>query len=445
MKKVLLFVAAAVMAVSITFAQDDAKAAAKAAKAAAKALKAEIKAANKVLKEAQAILIAPDGDINRANTLIESAMENKHTASNPDTWNTAGQIQKRFYDMENEKLYLRKLENPEATPENPDLFYGSLSKMCDYYIKCDELEQLPNAKGNVVVKYREANKEQIYTNRVNLLVAGIYYYNMGQFKDAHKYFSQYISTASAPMLAEYNITPATDEYLVDYAAFNSVQAGLQIEDYALALTNIDLAKQSQDPDVVASVYRLEAQSYLNMGDSVKWIELLKAGVERAPEDQYYYSNLISCYVNKNQNEELMAFADEMIAKNPQPIFRYVKGYLYQTMKEYDKAIEEYKIVIEQDPSYANAYHNLGICYSDLAQQVSESSASLNFRSKAFKESQEKMKDYYRLALPMFEKLRAMDDGTDPERKTVWTSGLYNCYYILNMGKELEEIEKIMNQ
>ena len=44
MKKVLLFLAAAVMSVSMTFAQD-AKAAAKAAKAAEKARKAEIKVA----------------------------------------------------------------------------------------------------------------------------------------------------------------------------------------------------------------------------------------------------------------------------------------------------------------------------------------------------------------------------------------------------------------
>ena len=446
MKKVLLLVAAAVMSVSITFAQDDAKAAAKAAKAAAKALKAEVKAANKVLREAQGILNLPEGgDINHANNLIQQAMVNEHTKNNPDTWYTAGKIQEQFYNIENEKLYLRKLDNPEATPENPDLFYGSLSKMCDYFIKCDELEHLPNEKGSIVVKYREANKTQIYSNRINLLVAGIYYYNAGQFKEAHKYFSQYISTANTPMLAEYNITPETDEYMVDYAAFNSVQAGLQIEDYALALTNIDIAKLSKNPDMVSSIYRMEAQSYLSMGDSVKWIELLKQGVERAPEDQYYYSNLISYYVSKNQNDELMAFADEMIAKNPQPIFRYVKGYLYQNMKEYDKAIEEYKVVIEQDPTYANAYHNLGICYSDLAQQVSDASTTLNFRSKAFKASQEKMKEYYRMALPMFEKLRTLDDGTDPERKTAWTSGLYNCYYILNMGDELEEIEKIMNQ
>ena len=55
-----------------------------------------------------------------------------------------------------------------------------------------------------------------------------------------------------------------------------------------------------------------------------------------------------------------------------------------------------------------------------------------------------MKEYYRLALPMFEKLRVLDDGTDPMRRAAWTNGLYNCYYILNMGNELKEIEKLMN-
>ena len=438
MKKVLLLVAAAVMSVSVSFAQEDAKAAAKAAKAAAKALKAEIKAANNVLREAQGILNTPEGgDLNVANSLIQQAMENVHTTNNPDTWNVAGQIQQKFYMKEAEKLYL-------AQPYDTVAFYGSLSKMCDYFIKCDELEQIPNEKGSVVVKYRPANKEQVYVNRPNLLNGGIFYYNKGQFREAHNLFSQYISTAFAPMLAEYNITPETDEYMTDIAAYYSVQAGLQAEDNELALKNIDLANLSKDADMAASIYRLEAQSYLNMGDSLKWIDLLKEGVERAPEDQYYYSNLISYFVNNNKSEELMAFADEMIAKNPQPIFRYVKGYLFQTTKEYEKAIEEYKMVIEMDPTYANAYHNLGICYSDMAQQISDASATQDFRSKAFKASQAKMKEYYKLALPMFEKLRTLDDGTDPARKVAWTSGLYNCYYILNMGKELAEIEKIIN-
>ena len=438
MKKVLLFMAAAVMSVSMTFAQDDAKAAAKAAKAAAKALKAEIKAANKVVRDAQAILNLPEGaDYNAANALIQQAMVNEHTKNNPDTWNIAGQIQNRFYMKEAEKLYL-------GQPYDTVAFFGSLANMCEYFIKCDELEQLPNDKGVVVVKYRPANKEQVYINRPNLLNGGIFYYNKGMFKQAHNLFTQYISTASAPMLAEYNITPETDEYMADIAAYYSVQAGLQTEDYALAMQNIDIAKLSKDPNMSSSIYRLEASTYLNMGDTVKWVELLKAGVERAPEDQYYYSNLLTYYVGLNNLEELTAFADEMLAKNPLPIFHYVKGYIYQNMKEYDKAIEEYKIVIEQDPTYASAYNNLGVCYSDLAQQVSDASATLDFRSKAFKQSQAKMKEYYRLALPMFEKLRLLDDGTDPMRRAAWTNGLYNCYYILNMGAELKEIEKLMN-
>lgn len=439
MKKVLLLVATVMMSVSISFAQTNDKEAAKAAKAAAKALKAEIKAANKVLKEAQGILNVPEsGSLSTANDLIQQAMVNVHTKDNPDTWNVAGQIQNGFYIKEAEKLYL-------GQPYDTVAFFGSLSKMCDYFIKCDELEQELLATAGKAVKYRPANKEQIQVNRPNLLNGGIFYYNKGQFKEAHSLFSQYIATATAPMLAEYNITPATDEYLADVAAYYSVQAGLQAEDYELALTNIDLAKQAQDPAMAASIYRLEASSYLNLGDSAKWIDLLKAGVERAPEDQYYYSNLISYFVDNKKNDELMFFADEMVARNPQPIFRYVKGYLYQNMKEYDKAIEEYKLVIEQDPTYASAYHNLGICYSDLAQQASEASANMNFRSKEFKAAQEKMKEYYRLALPMFEKLRTLDDGTDSERRTAWTSGLYNCYYILNMGKELAEIEKLLNQ
>ena len=103
MKKVLLFMAAAVMSASVSFAQADDKAAAKAAKEAAKALKLEIKNANKVLKEAQGILNMPEGgDMNVANNLIQQAMVNVHTKDNPDTWNVAGQIQQKFYMKEAE-------------------------------------------------------------------------------------------------------------------------------------------------------------------------------------------------------------------------------------------------------------------------------------------------------------------------------------------------------
>ena len=433
MKKVLLLVAAAVMSVSMTIAQDDAKAAAKAAKAAAKALKAEIKEANKVLREAQGQLNAIDGSIDQANALIEVAMENKHTACNPDTWYTAGKIQNKYYDKENEKMYLQQ-------PYDQDLFFGSLSKMFDYFIKCDELEQLPNATGKVVVKYRPETSDLLSRLRINLVSGGVTYFNADENEKAFDFFSQYIDVADVPLLAAYNLME-TDTLIYEIAYYATL-AGLKMEDYNKALKYVDLAMNKAD--IAAKAIEYKALSYISLGDTANWLNTLKVGVEKFPEVQYFYSNLISYYNTNGNTEDLMAFADEMLEKNPLPIFRFVKGFVYQNMSDYDKAIEEYKIAIEQDPNYTGAYRNLGICYCQLAQNASDKMTSLNIKSKAYKEQKEVVSSYYRLALPIYEHLRKIDDGTDPDVRSAWTNGLYTCYYMLNMGKEFEEIEKIVN-
>ena len=432
MKKVLLFMAAAVMSASVSFAQVDDKAAAKAAKEAAKALKAEIKAANKVLKEAQGVLNAPDGNMDQANALIESAMENQHTAGNPDTWYTAGKIQNKIYDKENEKMYL-------GQSYDKGKFFGSLSKMFDYYMKCDELEQLPNAAGKVVVKYRPEISDFLSRVRINLVSGGVGYFNENENMKAYELFAKYIDVADAPMFESYNFE-ATDSLMPEIAYYATL-AALKMEDYQKALTYVDMAMKKED--VAQKAIEYKAMSYLNLGDTVKWIDVLKDGVEKFPGVEYFYSNLISHYNNNGNTEDLVAFADEMLAKNPLPIFRFVKGFVYQNQREFDKAVEEYKLCIEQDPNYTGAYRNLGICYCTIAQEKSDAMSSLNIKSKEYKAQKEVVNGYYKLALPIYEQLRKMDDGSDPEVKNAWTNGLYTCYYMLNMGKEFEEIEKIL--
>ncbi len=432
MKKVLLLMAAAVMSASVSFAQVDDKAAAKAAKEAAKALKAEIKAANKVLREAQGVLNAPDGNMDQANALIEAAMENKHTASNPDTWYTAGKIQEKYYNQENEKMYLQQ-------PYNQDKFFGSLMKMFDYYLKCDDLEQVPDEKGKVVVKYRPELTNLLSGVRINLVSGGVTYFNENNNEKAFDLFSKYIDVADAPLFASLNY--AETDTLMYEIAYYATLAGLKLEDYNKALKYVDLAMNKED--IAQKAIEYKAMAYINLNDTANWLETLKLGVEKYPAVEYFYSNLISYYNNNGKPEELMAFADEMLAKNPLPIFRFVKGFVFQNMKELDKAIEEYKICIEQDPNYTGAYRNLGICYCQIAQDLSDAASTLDVKSKAYKAKKEEINGYYKLALPIYEHLRKIDDGTDPDVKNAWTNGLYTCYYMLNMGKEFEEIEKIL--
>ena len=425
--------AAAVMSVSITFAQADDKAAKKAAKEAAKALKAEIKEANKILKEAQGVLNAVDGNMDQANALIESAMTNKHTASNPDTWYTAGKIQEKIYNKENEKMYLQQAYDQAK-------FFGSLSKMFDYFLICDSLEQIPDAKGKIVAKYRPETSDLLSRIRINLVSGGVTYFNENNNEKAFELFSKYIDVADAPMFAALNY--AETDSLMHEIAYYATLAGLKMEDYHKALKYVDLAMKKED--VAQKAIEYKAMSYINLGDTVNWINALKLGVEKYPAVEYFYSNLISYYNNSGDTKDLVAFADEMLAKNPLPIFRFVKGYVYQNQKEYDKAIEEYKICIEQDPKYTGAYRNLGICYCQIAQDMSDAASTLDIKSKAYKAKKEEINGYYKLALPIYEQLRKMDDGSDPDVKSAWTNGLYTCYYMLNMGKEFEEIEKIMD-
>ena len=427
MKKVLLTIMAALVTLGTAYAQD-----AKADKAAAKALKAEIKEANKTLKKAMQILSSEGGDINEAQTYINQALENKHTVSNPDTWNTAGQIQAKFYDRENEKMYLKQ-------PYNEDLFFDALSKMYTYFNKCDELESQPNAKGKVVRKYRDANAERLFGIRPNLVSGGITYFNKDNNQKAYDLFSQYIESANYPMLAKYNIAE-TDSFLTVVSYYASL-AGMKMEDYNKALKYIDNALD--DPEVGEQAMMYKCMSYANMGDTLTWIECLKDGVQRYPSKEYFYSNLISYYSTHNKDAELIAFADEMLEKTGLPIFSFVKGFVAQNAKNYEEAIKYYKDVIEKDPNYTGAYRNLAICYCQMAQDKSDSISNLNMKSKEYKAGMEEVKDWYRLALPLYEKLRALDDGSDPDVKVAWQSGLYTCYYMLNMGKEFEEIEKLM--
>lgn len=433
MKKAFLFVMAGLMTMSMSFAQD-AKLDKAAAKAAAKALKAEIKAANKTLKAAKTALNAEGGDINQAKALIDQALENKHTATNADTWNTAGLIQKKFYDKENEKMYLKQTYSE-------DVFFGSLNKMFEYFNKCDELESLPNDKGKVIYKFRETNAETLYGVRPNLVSGGVTYFNKDNNQLAFDLFAQYIESANYPLLGKYNIAE-TDSFLTVVAYYASL-AAMKMENYDLALKYIDMALDDKEVGEQAMTYKCMA--YASKGDSAQWVETLKTAVEKYPSKEYFYSNLISYYNDHDQNDELMSFANEMIAKTDLPIFYFVRGYLNQNEKKYNAAITEYNLALERDANYTGALRNLAICYCQLAQDRSDEVSMLNMKSKEYKAGMGEVKEWYRKALPLYEKLRDIDDGSDPDVKQAWQSGLYTCYYMLNMDKEFEAIEKILEQ
>ena len=386
-------------------------------------------AQEKAVKEAKKIASAVTPDFAKADELINQALTNPETKDLAETWNVAGFIQKRKSEKEMENAYLRK-------PYDTLQVYNSALNMCKYYFKCDELAQIPDAKGKVKNKYRRSNTSAMLAERGNLINGGIQFFNENKNKEALEFFATYVDMAAHPMFEKENLLK-TDTILPQIAYYASLAAA-KIEDYPNLLKYAPYAKD--DKEVGKYAMEFISTALKAEGDTAKWIASLQEGLQKYPDHQFFFGHLIDYYSNNNKYDEAMSFADNMLAKDPNNVFYlYVKGYLYHNMKDYDKALEFYKKTIEVDPNYAEAYSNIGLIYCIQAQEFSEKSTS-DVNDPQYKEDQATLKTFYEKARPYYEKARELK----PDQKDLWGTGLYRVYYNLQMGPEFEEIEKVMN-
>lgn len=386
-------------------------------------------AQEKAVKEAKKIANGVTPDFAQAEQLINGALTNPETKDQAETWNVAGFIQKRRSEKEMENAYLRK-------PYDTLQVYKSALDMCKYYLKCDELAQIPNEKGKIKNKYRKANSAIIMNERGNLINGGIQFFNEDKNKEALEYFGMYVSLPSQPMFAE-NEEIKADTLLPQIAYYASL-AAMKLEDYASVLKYAPAAQD--DKEVGKYAMEFISTALKAEGDTAKWIASLQEGVQKYPDHPFFFGNLIDYYSNHKKFDDAMAFADNMIAKDPNNPFNvYVKGYLYHNMEDYDNALKYYKKTIELDPNYAEAYSNIGLIYCLKAQDFSEKATS-DVNDPKYAEDMAQLKTFYEQAKPYYEKARELK----PDQKDLWLNGLYRVYYNLQMGPEYEEIEKLMN-
>jgi len=283
-------------------------------------------------------------------------------------------------------------------------------------------------------KFRSKNAPIILTERVNLINGGSQYYNLGKNKEALDFFGMYVDLAKAPILEKEQL--ATKDTLLSMVAFYASLSASRMNDYPSAIKYGLIAKN--DKENGNSAMQLVAEAYKAQKDTTNWVNTLKEGIQSYSDNNYFFGHLVDYYSNTNKFEDAMAFADQMIAKDPKnAFFLYVKGYLNQSMKKYDKAIEFYKKTIEIDPKYTEAYSNMGLAY--LSQAIDyESNLKIEFNDPKYKGEQVKIKKFYEDAKPYYEKARELK----PDSKELWLSGLYSVYYKLGIGgPEFDELAK----
>lgn len=381
------------------------------------------------VKEAKSIIEGTNPDFAKAEQLISAALKDPSTMNDPAAWNIAGQIQSKVNEKENTKLYLKQ-------PFDTTRMYNSILEMYQYFLKCDELAQVPNEKGKIKNKFRKENADIMLKSRSNLLNGFVQYLNSGDSKKALDFFKTYADSRDYPILADAKLAQQNDTILNQYAYY-AIAAAYRESDYEFVKKYAPAGMKYEKN--ASNCLQILAEVYKAQKDSVEFLKTVQEGVAKYPSEKYFLGSVIDYYSSHNQNEKAMEFADSQLKNDPNNKFMvFVKAYLYQMMKDYDNAITYYDKAIQLDPAYADALSNLGLTYVLKAQSVSDK-ATTNVNSPKYKQDQAAIKALYEKARPYYEKARQLK----PDNKDLWARGLYRVYYCLNMAPQFEEMEKIL--
>lgn len=373
-----------------------------------------------------------EGNAAKAAQIIAPALKDASTAGDPNTWKLAGDFQKKIYDDENMKLYL-----PGGKADTAKL-YKSLDKMFNYYLKADQLEDAQVKAGTLKkAKLRKNLAKTLVNVRPNLTNGGSDSYNAGNYAAALKYFGMYVDTANEPMFDEY--PTVKNDTLVPLIACYAALAANSVNDKAAIAKYATIGKSHKEEGYRALMCLAEVYGKGETPDSTKWLEAIKEGSERYPEQEYFIGNLMDYYIQKGKIDEGLNEINQVLAKNETPYYLYVKGVLQYEKKQYDEAIVTFNKIISLNKEFvAEAYSKIGDCYFFPAQNLVEENGKLSMDDKNYTVNENKIKELYEKARPNYEKAKQLK----PDDKRLWGQFLLNIYWKLNKA-EYEALEKEM--
>ena len=384
-----------------------------------------------VVKEAKSMKKDPVA----AAKVLEAALTNPETANDPNTWQLAGDLQKAIYDEENMKMYL-----PGGQADMPRM-YNSLVKMFEYYLKCDDVEQAGIANGTVKkAKLRKKNAENLLKVRTNLSNGGVEAFNANDYEGAQKYFGLFVDVVDHPMFADQAAALKADTLNTLFANYAAMAAGMrEPKDVASVIKYGNIGKENASEGWRALMFMAEVYGNKENGDSIKWLETIKEGAQRFPEQDFFVGNIMDYYLQRGMVDEGLAQIDQLLATNEKPYFLYVKGVLLYEKKDYEAAHAALdKVIAAGGDLVAEAYSKKGDIYFFPAQQIVEENSSLNIDDPKYNANEAKIKEAYELAKPFYEKAKELE----PDNQQIWGQMLLRIYWTLNKA-EYEALEKEM--
>lgn len=363
-------------------------------------------------------------NLDQAAASMKKLLADSANRTNRKIWTIYFDAVRKQYEQGNEKLYLKQKYDTAQ-------LFNYTRQLFEVAFQYDSVETAPDKKGRRDFEFRKGHSDYLAHIRSNLYNGGIWFLNKKKYPDAYKFFDCYIECASQPMFKQRNYGEK-DKHLPT-AAYYAVYSGYKMKDPKATLHHSYEALK----DTVHYNYMLQylAETYMLEKDTARYVASLKEGFKRVPTFPYFFPRLVEYYVVRNQLDSAMTVVNEALTVVPDSdVYLAAKSNLLLEQGKLQECIEVSKKVIEVNQKLGDPYYNAGICYFNLA--VEQDKNSHNSRK-----AKEQVEENYKKALPYLVKYRELE----PKEQGKWAFPLYTIYLNLNMGKEFDEIDKVMKQ
>lgn len=381
-------------------------------------MSAPMSAQRKQIGEARTILKSGK-NLEQAEKLMTDLLKDSANQQNVRIYDVWLQAVEKQYLALNEKMYIKQKVDTAA-------FFNLAKRMFVVAEKLDSIDAKPDKNGKSHPEYRKDNAAKMNTYRPNIYYGGAHHLKKGDFKSALDFFEMYLDCDRQPLFTGYDYMYKDPK--MGEVAYWATYCGYRLNDPVLVLRHAATAQRDEQKLEYTLQYMAEAWDKLD--DDSMHIATLWQGFKKYPQSNYFFPRLMDIY-NSRGNFQMadsvvnMALANDSVNE----LYLFAKSTVMLNMKKYSDCLRYCDQLIEVNPEQPDVYYTAGIACLNIAQNMDP------------RKKKKQILKMYDKARPYMEKYREMA----PSELDKWAPALYRIYFNLNMGKQFDEIDKLLKK
>ena len=323
------------------------------------------------------------------------------------------------YEEANKRFYLKQQQDTAA-------YFNLLRRLYLVAEAMDSVDAAPDQKGRVKPEYRDRHAEALTRLLPNLYSAGPFFVKKQQWQQAFTFYETYLDCYQQPLLEQSLKNEEADKLQRRkvQAAYWALYSAYRMDDAVRTLRYRELALQDEQKREHTLQYVAEA--WLQLKDDSMYVATLQQGFSLYPQNIYFFPRLIDSYTSVGKYEKALETADRALETcDTCRLYLFAKSSLLLNLGRNDEALSYAQQVAGED--YPEA------CFT-AATALLNKVAHLNERK-----DKAQIRQLYAEARPYMEQFRQYA----PEAKDRWAPALYRIYLNLNMGKQFDEIDRLL--